>query len=216
MDNEVDSISKKAGKKFIGGTVKKYIIIAIAIVLIIALVIIGFKFSDNFISSGKSVKLGFENVGKLVTQECYITRVEDSEDNVDFFKLFDIPFTKSRQIFSYNFKVTAVVDFEKIKFNINDMRKEIVVTLPHAEVADAIRDEDSLKIYLDQGNLFSRIDLSEKGKADKKMKEEAIKDCKGNGLLEKADNNAKTLLSTFVKSDAKYKNYNVTYNYIKK
>ena len=216
MENEVDSISKKAGKKIIGGAVKKYVIIALAIILIIALLIIGFKFSSNFISSGKSVKLGFENVGKLVTQECYITRVEDSEDNVDFFKLFDIPFTKSRQIFSYNFKVNAVVNFEKIKYNIDDNKKEIIITLPHAEVADIIRDEDSLKVYLDQGNLFSRIDLKEQSKASKKMEEEAVRDCEANGFLENADKNAKTLIGTFIKSEAKYKNYNVTYSYVEK
>ena len=46
------------------------------------------------------------------------------------------------------------------------------------------------------------------------MQETAIKDAKENGLLEAADKNAKRLINSMIKSNNKYKDYEINYEYI--
>lgn len=169
---------------------------------------------SNFISQTKATKLRLEDVGELVTQTAYVTVVKDNKDSRDFFKLFEIPFTESRQIFSYDYTVDASVDFSKISYKVNDNNSEIKIKIPHSKIYKASLNTDSLKVYLDDESLFSRIDLKEQNKALKTMEEEAIKTAKENGILKSADKNAKKLIEGFIKSEKKYKEYKMNYEYI--
>ena len=169
---------------------------------------------SSFTSQTKTTKFGLEDVGELVTQTCYLTEIEDNKEHKEFFNLFEIPFTESRQIFSYDIEVDASVDFSKISYSIDDKKKEIVITLPHSEIYKTTLNNDSLKVYLDSGNLFSRIDLEKHNDAINEMKEQGINDAKANGILDSADTNAQKLIEGFIKSNKKYDNYNLVYKYI--
>lgn len=189
----------------------KYIVLVIIILVIFYFYSLG---DSSFISQTKTTKFGLEDVGELVTQTCYLTEIEDNKEHKEFFNLFEIPFTESRQIFSYDIEVDASVDFSKISYSIDDKKKEIVITLPHSEIYKTTLNNDSLKVYLDSGNLFSRIDLEKHNDAINEMKEQGINDAKANGILDSADTNAQKLIEGFIKSNKKYDNYNLVYKYI--
>ena len=53
----------------------------------------------------KATKFGLENVGELVTQTSYTTVVKDVKNSKELFNSITIPFTESRQIFSYDIKL---------------------------------------------------------------------------------------------------------------
>ena len=89
-----------------------------------------------------------------------------------------------------------------------------MITLPHSEIYKTTLNNDSLKVYLDSGNLFSRIDLEKHNDAINEMKEQGINDAKANGILDSADTNAQKLIEGFIKSNKKYDNYNLVYKYI--
>ena len=171
-------------------------------------------FSSVSTSQTKTTKLGLENVGELVTQTAHLTIVQDSKENRKLFNAFEIPFTESRQIFSYDIDVDASVDFAKITYTTNKDKNEIVVKLPHSKIYKATLKTDSLKVYLDQESLFSRIDLTEHNEALKTMEEQGIKDAEANGILNAADENTKKLIDGVIKSNKKYKEYNIVYEYI--
>ena len=174
----------------------------------------GFKYSTTFIHQEKTTKLGLEDVGELVTQTCYTTVIEDSKVNREFFKLFNIPFTESRQIFSYDFEVDAAVNFDSIKIkNINSEKKTIEIELPHAKVYKTTLNPDSFKVYLDSESLFSRIDLEKHNQAVDNMETQAKDNCVANKLLTSADDNAKRLINSVIKGNSKYKDYNIQYKY---
>ena len=193
---------------------KKLIIIVVIVLVLIGILFLGFKYSENFTHQEKTTKLGLENVGILVTQTCYTTVVEDSKVNRDFFKLFEIPFTESRQIFSYDIEVDAAMDFEKIKYNVNSGDKIINVKVPHIMIYKTNLKQDSLKVYLDSESLFSRINLDKHNEAIAKMKETAINDCKANNLLEAALDNAERIIEGFFKTNETYQDYNVVFEFI--
>lgn len=189
----------------------KYIII---LIVLCAFFYLGTIFKTGFITQTKTTKLGFEDVGELVTQTCYATVVEDSKINRDFFNLFDIPFTESRQIFSYDVEVDASVNFSEISYTANDENKEITIKLPHAKIYKSTLNLFSLKIYLDSESLFSRINLEKQNEALKAIEEQAVEDAKANGILDVADKNAENLINGFIKSNDKYKDYKIIYEYI--
>lgn len=204
-------IDKK--RNVVDDRIKKIITTAIMLIVLLAFFFLGIKYSSTFTTKEKTLKLGLKDVGKLVTQTCYTTVLEDSKENRDFFKLFDIPFTESRQIFSYDFEVDAFVDFASIKYTVDEEKEEITFTLPHAEVDNTTLKPDSLEVYLDSESWFSRIKLNEHNEALKSMEDKAKSDCIGNNLLDAADTNAQKLLEGFIKGNEDYKNYNIKYVY---
>ena len=167
-----------------------------------------------FKSEEKVLKLGLEDVGELVTQTCHTVVLEDSKESLSFFDLFDIPFTESRQIFSYDFDVDASINFSKIEIeNIDDDKKEVKIKLPHSRVYKVVIVPETFKSYLDSDGLFSRIDLTEHNEALIKMENSAKEQCLASNLLERADSNAQKLLSAMIQSEEKYKKYTISFDY---
>lgn len=217
IENEEKEKDKKEKKRSFWKTfirlpkVFKYVIIALVVV---ALASTGVMVGTVIKSQHEAVEFGLENVGVLVTQTAHVTEVSDTKVNRDFFSLFDIPFTESRQIFSVRVDVDAAVDFGEITYKQDNDKKTVIVSLPHADIYKATLIDDSLKIYLDDESLFSRIDLKTHNEARETLKTEAIKTARNNGILDAADNNAQAIIERFIKSNNAYKDYNVFFSYI--
>lgn len=204
--------SNEGKKKSIISTliVSKYIMIIVLVVLLMGIFFLGVRMSRNFGMQEKTTKLGLKNVGELVTQTCFTTVLEDSKVNLDFFSLFDIPLTESRQIFSYDFEVDAAVNFGDISIKKVDSKDKIItLEIPRAKVYKATLKPDSFRVYLDSDSLFTRIDLESHNTAVLKMQDQAESDCTQNGLLESADFNAERLINSIIKSNRYYKDYTV-------
>ena len=191
--------------------VKWVAIIIIAIAAVQITVNLGTKYIS---SSPKTTKLGFENVGQLVTQTAYLTVVKDNKKNIDFFNLFKIPFTETRKIFSYDIEVDAGVDFNKIKYDVDNDNKQIKIKTPHAKIYKAKINTDSFRSYLDSDSIFTKINMSEHNDSLKKMEEQAVKDAEANNMLRLADENAKNIIRGLVNSNEEFKEYNVLFEYI--
>ena len=129
-------------------------------------------------------------------------------------ELFSIPFTESRQVFSYEFVVDASINFEKITYEINSEAESITIKLPHVKIYQSRPKLETYKSYLDTESIFSRIDLEEHNKALLAMQETAVNNCLAGGLLDAADSNAQKLISNFVKNMNDLKDYTVNYEYV--
>ena len=211
MENyEMKKITREKKKNLFSKVTKK---VGVVLMIVIAFGI-GIICSSIFKTTAKTTKLGLEDVGELVTQTGYLTVVQDNKEHRNLFNLIEIPFTESRQIFSYDIEIDASVDFSKITYEIKDEKNEITIKLPHAKIYKATLNTESLRVYLDSESLFSRIDLTENNEALKTMQEQGIKDAEANGLLDAADENAKRLIEGFIKSNNKYKEYKIVYEYI--
>lgn len=193
-------------------TIVKWVAI---IIIALAAVQITANLGTKYISSSpKTTKLGFENVGQLVTQTAYLTVVKDNKKNIDFFNLFKIPFTETRKIFSYDIEVDAGVDFSKITYDIEKEQKNVKIKLPHAKIYKAKINTDSFRAYLDSDSIFTKINMSEHNESLKKMEEQAVKDAEANNMLKLADENAKKIIKGLVNSSDEYKEYNVIFKYL--
>ena len=97
----------------------------------------------------------------------------------------------------------------------NIMENKIVkIILPHAEVKDVISRDETMKIYLDSESWFSRISLEKNTKVRIAMKDKAKQECVDNGLIEKADDNAKKIIEGLVNTVESFKKYQKQFEYV--
>lgn len=180
--------------------------LAISIVLILVIVFGAFIAGKgtNFKVEEKTVHLSFEDIGKLSTQEAYVTKVEAMTKDRKFFGTdVKIPMTDTVCIFSLDFVVTASYDFETIKPEIvsepTDSGKpgKIVIVLPEPEVETGTK-SSSEKVFYDKESIFSNISEKEKANVRAEMEKSAEQEAKEKGLIDRAKNNAQKLLTNFI------------------
>ena len=133
----------------------------------------------------------------MATQSAYSSNVSVIDQSRDLFG-FEIPFTQSKYVFSYDTIIKAGINFSDITWKVDEDNKKIQINLPEAKVLSNEIDEHSLKVYYESESIFTNIELEETNKALSNLKETAQKDAIENGLLDNAIANAKTLVKNFV------------------
>lgn len=218
IEEKFSEKEKKEKRKSLISIIKhcpKFIKRGIMLLLAIGIFILGVKYSSVFTTKTEALGIEFKNVGELVTQSAYVKVLKDSAFNRKLFEKFDIPFTESRMLFTYNIQVDASINFEEISIkSIDEENKKIIITLPHSKIYNSTLDLNSFKKYIDSESWFSRIDSEKYNETLKDVKKEGEQDAIDNGLLTKADENGKILIESFIKSNEKYKDYNIEYQYI--
>ena len=179
---------------------QKTLFIVLAIVIAITFLWIGLKVGKQEpTTDGATTKLKFENIGELATQSAYTTEVQVIDDSQKLFGI-EVPFTQSKQIYSYNVNIKAGYDFTKVTYDVNEEAKTITVSLPEVQTLSKELDTDSFKVYHEQSSAFTHIDLETQNKATSEMCERAEQDAIDNGLYENAEKNAELVLKGFFSS----------------
>ena len=168
--------------------------IAAALAALLLLVIVGLGIRSVVLSESKSTKLGFENIGELVTQTAYCTSVNVTEGSRELFGV-TIPFTQSKYIYSYDIVIKAGFDFTEIEWEIKDTA--ITVRLPEAKILSSELKWDSFKLYHEDESIFKQIKMEENNEALKNLVQNAETNAVANGLLDNARSNAETILRSF-------------------
>lgn len=162
----------------------------------------------------KVSELSFKDVGKLVTQEAYITMVESKYANQYLLpnNKLKAPFTESVCVFSLDFKITAEYDFENITPVIVEPSEsgkgKIEIVLPEIEI-NTLLIPDGEKVYYEKESIFKNISENEMAEVRANMAVKAEEQAMQNGLKENAEANAKKMLETFVHNFYKKDKYDV-------
>lgn len=175
-------------------------LVALIVVVVCLFTFLGWKFGNKGATiSTTATKLTFEDVGELATQSAYVTVVDTLDKDQKVFN-FSIPFTTTKQIYSYNVDVKAGYNFEEITYDVDEDKKEITVKLPEPKVLSTEVDWDSFMVYHEQNSMFTSISLDESNEAKKQMVSKAQETAIGNGLYDEAKANAEVLLKGFFSS----------------
>lgn len=191
---------------FLGRILTNKLVIALIIIAVLGGISLGVKqvaFTDN-----KTTKLGFEDIGELATQEAWCTEVNVTDQSKKLFGI-KIPFTQSKYIYSYDVVVKAGIDFNKITWSVKN--KTITVKMPESKILSCELDMDSFKVYHEEESIFTKITLKDNNKSFEKLKETARKDSQANGLLDNADKNAETIISSFFWKEYNKDEYKIKY-----
>lgn len=180
------------------------ILFAIVLIVCVLSLVRSSLFTDQ-----KTTKLGFEDIGELATQSAYCTQVNVTEAAREFFG-FEIPFTQSKYIYSYDVLIKAGYDFNEISWEVND--KIILVHLPEPKILSSEILLNSFKMYLEDESIFREITISENNQALQDMIANAEKDAISNGLFDNARTNAETILTGFFGNVFDLEEYNITFD----
>lgn len=172
-------------------------IVLIALVVVLAITVVGLGFKVSHTTESKTTKLGFEDIGEFATQSAYCTEVSATANARKLFG-HNLPFTQSNIVFSYDVVIKAGYDFSAITWDVHDTT--ITVKLPEVKVLSCEMKEDSFKKYVEDESIFTPFTLDDNNNAMKALKETAQTDAIANGLYENARSNAETMLTTFFSS----------------
>lgn len=172
-------------------------IVLIALVVVLAITVVGLGFKVSHTTERKTTKLGFEDIGEFATQSAYCTEVSATANARKLFG-HNLPFTQSNIVFSYDVVIKAGYDFSAITWDVHDTT--ITVKLPEVKVLSCEVKEDSFKKYVEDESIFTPFTLDDNNNAMKALKETAQTDAIANGLYENARSNAETMLTTFFSS----------------
>lgn len=205
-------IKKLDDNKLVKATTMKRRIKMGAIVLAVLIIgaAVGCLVTSHLTTEAKTTKIGFEDIGELDTQVAYCTVVDVIDDPREIFGV-EVPFTKSKYIYSYDVVVKAGLDFEKMDWK--ETGGKIKVKMPEVYVTDSYIDEKSGRIYHEEESIFSPITLEEQMLARAELVETGVNDAIANGLFDKAKENAEKMLASFFKQHDEYKDKEIVFEW---
>ena len=205
-------IKKLDDNKLVKATTKQRRIKMGAIVLAVLIIgaAVGCLVTSHLTTEAKTTKIGFEDIGELDTQVAYCTVVDVIDDPREIFGV-EVPFTKSKYIYSYDVVVKAGLDFEKMDWK--ETGGKIKVKMPEVYVTDSYIDEKSGRIYHEEESIFSPITLEEQMLARAELVETGVNDAIANGLYDKAKENAEKMLTSFFKQHDEYKDKEIVFEW---
>ncbi len=179
----------------------KFIIAVIIIILLCAVLVYTRKEAkSNYVSDEKITEIGFENIGELATQSVTTTTVRVETKDLKLFNV-SIPLTQSKYIYTYNTTIKAGINFSDVKWQLgdtDDTSHNIYVEIPEVKTLSADIDLDSFKVLHEENNIFSPITLTEHNDSLIQLRENALSDAINSGLYDRALDNAKTILTSFI------------------
>lgn len=169
-----------------------------------------YKSSSDANMTGETVKAKLVKKGELVTYEYSYTHFESlNTGNRKFFKTdMKIPFTSSKCIYGCDGVIKAGIDCKEI--SVEQEGKSFTITLPKAKIISSEIDMKSFKMYDEKKNFLNPISPDDIVASfdDVKSYEETAAIEKG--LLDKANQNAKTSINDFLK-DVKAGGYEIKF-----
>ncbi|MBN2285294.1 MAG: DUF4230 domain-containing protein [Tissierellales bacterium] len=197
--------------KKIGSLIKGVVVIAVIGVVLVA----GYNFYINdqqpTIISTMDIQGTISDIGELATAEYGYTIAQTADKPNKKVVGFEIPFTNSQVMYSYEGYIKAGIAFNEIEVTVNEANKTIFVDLPDAKILSSEVDFESLIVYDEKYNPFNAFTFSDMNLSLTVLKETAEEAALSNGLLERATINAQSIIQTTVLSFYDSEEYRVEF-----
>lgn len=208
-ENDREHNPRRGRRKGNTGLIK---IAIIAIVVVIAVFVIAFfigkksgtdtdksLIEESTEISETLLRENLADIGEMATQEYYFTEI-GTYDSSKKIKNFEVPFTTTRFVYSYDGMIKAGIDFASVEVEKNDLTKIITVKVPKSRILSSEIDENSFQIYDEEQSIFNQLSISNFNDTTAQMKANAEEKAIKKGLLDNADANAKLIMNNFIAS----------------
>ncbi len=153
---------------------------------------------------------GLENMGFLVTQEYYFTQVERYTKEK---KILNFLPSSSEFMYSYDGKVLAGIDFEKITVNKDEDTKTLKVELPRSTIYAVTIDKDTFKIYSEKESIWNKLDLEDYNISLAEFEAAAKEKAVDSGILERSDEQGQSLVKNFIANFPLASDYEIEFDW---
>ena len=144
-----------------------------------------------------TIRDGLRDIGVLVTQEYYFTDVISFSSVKKLFNV-EVGFTESSYLASYDGVVSAGIDLGRIEVTKDDERGVVRVTLPAAEVLNVDVDPESFELYSEKTGFANPLSVEDFNNSVVTLENSVREKALAKGLLEKADENARSVVRNFI------------------
>ena len=159
----------------------------------------------------ETIKDGLNNMGTLITQEYYFSQIATYTKDK---KILNFINSSAGFTYSYDGSVTAGIDFEKVEIKKDEEAKMIIVELPRSSIQTVNIDTSTFKVYSEKESLWNKIKLEDYNLSLGEFEESAKKKALDNGILDKSDEQAKTLIVNFIKNFPNVSDYGIEVKFI--
>lgn len=207
MANNIDSESKPCRRLRLRGKLLGLLILILALGLSFFLgAVLTHRDSAPTITTDL-ISQRLNGIQELATVEYYYTNMGQYENQLDFYG-WKVPFTTKRFILSYDAVIKAGVDLSALDVRVTD--DTITITLPEPKILSHEIPEDSIQVFDETHNIFNPIRISDYTgfTRDQKalLEERAIE----NGLLDKASEQACTVVENLLELLPGMEHYQLT------
>lgn len=164
------------------------------------------------IVTSDTIKSALNGISELVTQE-YTYRNADKKESSDTWVFgWERPFSGKSIIITYDGVIKAGINFSDIKIDVDDDKHTVTITLPKSEITDNNIPQETIEIVEVKDGLFNELTHEDYNDfvAEQKivMQNKAIEQ----GLLTKADEEARKLVTAIVSVLPGMEEYKLTVN----
>lgn len=149
--------------------------------------------------TAETLRDGLRDMGLLLTEEYYFTEVV-YYSTVKTFLGLELGVTESNFLVSYDGVITAGIDFSGITVEKDEAEKIVTVYVPLPEICSVDVDPNSFVRYSEKSGLGNPLSVSDYNRSLTELEETAAQKAVDRGLLERAAENAQTVIKNFVRS----------------
>jgi len=180
------------------------LIVLVVFVAIAGAFIIGIKLEASNQSpeviAVMDIEGNIKDIGELATAEYGYSIAQTANKPNKNVAGFEIPFTSSKVMYSYEGLIKAGIDFNEIEVTVNEANMTVFIELPDAEMLSSEVYFDSLIVYDEKYSPFNTFEFSDMNLSLTALKKAAEETALSNGLLVRAADNAQSIIRTTVMS----------------
>lgn len=138
------------------------------------------------------------SIKELATKEYIYTNASRREANKTWLWGWDMPFSDTSLLVTYDGTIKAGIDLNKVKVSVSESPRTITITVPTAEILGHDLPQETIKVLEVKNNLFNEItfdDYNEFIGAEKPVMEQKATE---RGLITEATNEAKMVIEEFL------------------
>ena len=155
------------------------------------------------------IQEGLNDMGLLVTEEYYFTEVVSFSSIKKLFKKLELGITASSYLASYDGVVTAGIDFSGITVSRDDEHHVLEVRLPRAKILNVDIDPESFVLYAEKTGLGNPLSAADFNQSLVELEATAREKALARGLLDRAEENARSVIENFVSGLVNAEEYSV-------
>ena len=143
------------------------------------------------------VNVEIQEIGELATLEYLYTDAGKFEDPKQLFGK-DVPFTTKSFIAKWDGIIKAGVDISQVTAEVDSNNKEVVIHIPKAEILSHEIDSESVETLDQKNGLFNPVSVEDVREFDAESKEKMENRAIENGILDKAFENAESIIEKLI------------------
>ena len=163
-----------------------------------------------------TIKSKMSNISELTSQEFFYTNAGKFSDPKEIGNItLPFAFTTKSFVAKWDGSIKAGVDLADVTIETDETSKQIIVKMPKANILSHEVDSESFEALDEKNGLFNPIKIDDYKKFETTCKTEMEERAIGNGLLEKATENAQGILRNLINTDpVAQQEYNIVFEII--